>query len=83
MEIDEHITHVQAKYTDMLMSKPNVIGVAVGYVQEGGITTDEKGLVVLVSEKMPESQLPPKDRIPRDLEGVRVDVQAFGGFSAL
>jgi len=78
----DSITIVQIKYTDMLMRKPNVIGVAVGYIQERGIMLDERGLVVLVSRKLPESQIPPKDRIPSELEGVRVDVQEIGIFKA-
>ena len=36
----------------------------------------------MVTEKVPENQLPPKDRIPRELEGVRVDVQEFGTLTA-
>jgi hypothetical protein len=82
MPSDEKLSQVQAKYIDMLMAKPNVIGVAIGHIKEDGITLDEKGIVVMVTEKVPEERLPPKDRIPDELEGVRVDVQAFGGFSA-
>jgi len=79
---DEKLTEVQAKYIDMLMSKPNVVGVAIGFIKEDGITLDEKGIVVMVTNKVPESQLPPKDRIPDELDGVRVDVQEFGTFTA-
>ncbi|MEM6284800.1 MAG: hypothetical protein AAF787_21600 [Chloroflexota bacterium] len=79
---EEKLTAVQAKYADMLMSKPNVIGIAIGFIQEGGIATEEKGIVVMVSVKMPDNQVPPKDRIPAELDGVRVDVQEFGSFSA-
>lgn len=82
MPVDEKLTEIQAKYAHMLMAKPNVVGVAIGYIQEGGILTDEKGIVVMVSQKLPESQIPPKDRIPDELDGVRVDVQEFGSFAA-
>ncbi len=82
MPSDEKLTQVQAKYIDMLMAKPNVIGVAIGYIKEEGIMLDEKGIVVMVTEKVPEELLPPKDRIPDELDGVRVDVQEFGSFSA-
>lgn len=78
---DEKLTKVQTKYIDMLMNKPNVVGVAIGYIQEDGITRDEKGIIVMVSQKLPENQLPPKDRIPHELDGVRVDVQEFGIFT--
>lgn len=79
---NDKLSQVQAKYIDMLMAKPNVIGVAIGYIKENGITLDEKGVIVMVTEKIPDDQLPPKDRIPQELDGVRVDVQAFGSFSA-
>jgi hypothetical protein len=82
MPTDDQLTQVQVKYANMLMSKPNVVGVAIGYIQENGVTLDEKGLVVMVREKVPESQLPPKDRIPSELDGVRVDVQEFGDITA-
>lgn len=78
---DDRLSQVQAKYVDMLMTKANVIGVALGYVKENGITLDEKGIVVMVTQKVPENQLPPKDRIPHELDGVRVDVQSFGTFT--
>jgi len=78
----DEISRVQAKYIDMLMSKPNVIGVALGNVRENGVMLDEKGLIVLVQQKLPEQQIPPKDRIPHELDGVRVDVQPFGSLTA-
>ncbi|MEL6152247.1 MAG: hypothetical protein AAFV33_02835 [Chloroflexota bacterium] len=79
---DDKLTEVQAKYADMLMNKPNVIGVAIGFIYEDGILTEKKGIVVMVQEKLPDSQVPPKDRIPTELDGVRVDVQEFGTFTA-
>lgn len=82
MPTQEELTNVQTKYVNMLMKKPNVVGVAVGHIRENGILLDEKGIIVMVTEKVPENQLPPKDRIPRELDGVRVDVQAFGTLTA-
>lgn len=82
MHTHEHLTRTQAKYVDMLMTKANVVGVAIGYIQENGITLDERGIIVMVSEKLPDSQVPAKDRIPHELDGVRVDVQAFGTLTA-
>ena len=81
MTEQEKLSQVQAKYIDMLMSKPNVVGVALGYVRENGTLTNEKGIVVMVSKKVPESELTAKDLIPHELDGVRVDVQEFGTFS--
>lgn len=82
MTTNDKLTQVQVKYANMLMNKPNVVGVAIGYVKEGGVTLSEKGIIVMVREKVPENQLPPKDRIPHELDGVRVDVQEFGDITA-
>ena len=82
MPTDEKLTEVQAKYANILMAKPNVIGIAIGFTYEDGILTAEKGIIVMVTEKLPENQVPPKDRIPHELDGVRVDVQEFGSFIA-
>ncbi|MBC7813071.1 MAG: hypothetical protein H7175_18080 [Burkholderiales bacterium] len=72
------ISQVQARYADQLMSKPHVLGVAVGMAQEGGISTGELALVVLVDTKVPSAQLAAEDVIPQHLDGVRVDVQEVG-----
>lgn len=82
MPDEEKLTEVQAKYANMLMSKPNVVGVAIGYIREDGVAVEEMGIIVMVSQKLPDNQIPPKDRIPHELDGVRVDVQEFGSFQA-
>ena len=69
---------VQAKYTDALMKKANVQGTAVGLAKSGGQYTDKVAIVVLVSKKVPLSQLAPQDVIPRELDGVPVDIQEIG-----
>ena len=73
---------VQAKFVDELMEKENVVGVAVGLMKKGGKLTNDVGLVVLVSKKVPLAQLAPEDRIPSALDGVPVDVQEVGVFTA-
>lgn len=73
---------VQAKYTDELMQKPHVVGVGLGLAQKDGQPTGEVALVVMVDQKVPEAQLTPADVIPTEIEGVRVDVQPVGTFSA-
>ncbi len=75
-------TAVQQKYTDELMKKPNVVGVAVGLTKKDNLYTNRVGLVVLVRKKVPESQLAPEDVIPRQLDGVPVDVQEVGDIRA-
>lgn len=65
-----------------LMAKANVVGVGIGYCQRGGIKTEQVGLVVMVSKKIPRHQLAPKDLIPAEIDGVPVDVQAVGELRA-
>jgi hypothetical protein len=72
----------QAKYTDELMRKPHVVGVAVGLAKDGEQLTNEVALVVLVDKKIPLDQLAPEDRIPSRLDDVRVDVQEVGQIRA-
>ncbi|MFN8377837.1 MAG: hypothetical protein U0452_04125 [Anaerolineae bacterium] len=74
---------VQAKYQDMLLALPHVVGVAVGIATEGGQSTGEPALIVMVDTKVPPDGLSPAELIPPHLDGVRVDVQEFGAFSAM
>ena len=73
---------VKAAYEKMLLSKPNVVGVGVGLRRRGGQLTDQVCIVVSVRVKVPRDQLDPADRIPAELEGIPVDVQAVGEFRA-
>lgn len=84
MSIDpmDRVTAVQTKYIDELMQKKHVVGVAVGLAQVAGSYTDEIALVVMVDKKIPRDELAPEDRIPHELDGVRVDIQETGAFSA-
>jgi len=78
----ERALAVKRLYTDQLMSKPNVVGVGIGFTKRGGISTDQIGLVVMVERKLPSAQLDPSDLIPREIEGVPVDVQEVGEIRA-
>ncbi len=78
----ERITRVQAQYAEQLMRKPNVIGVGIGLRKRHGVFTQQPALVVLVSQKIPDADLMPDDRIPSEIEGVPIDVQEAGFFSA-
>lgn len=75
-------TAVQTRYEDMLLRLPNVVGVGVGLIYQGGSPTGEVGLVVMVERKLPAAQLASAERIPPELDGVRVDVQEVGAISA-
>lgn len=69
---------VLATHQDDLMAKANVVGVGVGFIHRGGQRTNEVGMVVMVDQKKDWSQLAEVDRIPKEIEGVPVDVQAVG-----
>jgi len=75
-------SEVQAKYANELMSKPNVVGVAVGHPIQNGVRSPDVGLIVMVDHKVPADQLSANDLIPKELDGIPVDVQETGGFSA-
>lgn len=79
----EQVRVVKAVYEADLMRKANVVGVGIGLQQQGGEQTGEPAIVVSVVHKVPLSQLAPGDVIPRELEGVPVDVQAVGELRAL
>ena len=73
---------IQQRYQNYLLSKPHVVGVAVGYACVDGCETGELAVIVMVDHKLPPSELQPADRIPSRLEGVRIDVQEMGTFTA-
>jgi hypothetical protein len=74
---------VKARHEARLMQKANVVGVGVGFREEGGKLTDQVALVINVIRKLPEDQLAPEDVIPAEIEGVPVDVHETGEIRAL
>ncbi len=79
----EQLKIVKATHEADLMRKANVVGVGIGLKQRGGEMTGEPVIVVSVAQKVPLSQLAPGDVIPRELDGMPVDVQAVGELRAL
>ncbi|MDY7078111.1 MAG: hypothetical protein SXV54_14445 [Chloroflexota bacterium] len=79
----DRIRAVKARYETDLMDKANVVGVGIGLRQQGGEPTGEPVIVVSVTHKVPLTQLALGDVIPRELEGISVDVQATGELRAL
>jgi hypothetical protein len=77
-EQSERIKAVKRLHEDDLLSKPNVVGVGIGYRRTGGQATQDLALVVMVSRKMPAALLAEQDLIPSSIEGVPVDVQEVG-----
>lgn len=66
---------VLRRHEDLLLGKPNVLGVGIGQVGS------ECHLVALVKVKLPPSQLESAELIPRSVEGVRVVVREIGDLS--
>ena len=79
----ERLRAVKAAHEANLMRKANVVGVGIGLRQREGKPTGEPVIVVSVTHKVPSSQLAPDDVIPRELDGIPVDVQAVGKLRAL
>jgi len=69
---------VKRRYAPELLAKANVVGVGVGFCQTGGASTGQVGLVVMVNRKLPMPLVDPVDLLPREIEGVPVDVQQIG-----
>ena len=73
---------IKNKYEVMLMSKANVRGIGIGLHMREGQPTGGVSLIVMVSHKIPASQLAPEDLIPEEIEGVPIDVQEVGDLEA-
>jgi len=76
------LTAVQVKHMDKLMSYPNVVGIGIGFAMDGDQPTNKPAVIVMVSEKLPMAQLAEEDVLPRELDGITIDVQETGGFLA-
>ena len=80
-DMQQKISDVQATHADELMNLPHVVGLGIGYKQVKGEMTDQMALVVMVDEKVPLAQLQVNERVPKQLDGVPLDVQQTGVFS--
>ena len=74
---------VQARHERELLRYPNVVGVASGTPTRGGKPAAGPAILVLVSRKVPEGELASEERLPRELEGVPVDVVETGAIEPL
>ena len=66
------------RYRHHLLKKPNVVGVGVGYREKGGRRTDERAVIVFVTQKVAPHKLAGAEMVPRSLRGQRVDVIEIG-----
>lgn len=74
------IAEAQVKYDNYLMRFPNVVGTGIGYRQRMSKPSEELCLVVLVSRKLTPENLPSQAMLPRQLDGVPIDVVETGKF---
>jgi hypothetical protein len=81
----QHIAVKQAKDLNkaMILAKPNVVGVGVGYKKSKGRLTSELSVIVLVKEKIPLAGLTSKSLVPREIGDVSTDVIQVGEIRAL
>lgn len=68
----------KAMNVDELMTKPNVVGVGVGYKAIGEETTDELAVVVSVVSKIEAGLLAEHELIPAQVRGIPTDVVQTG-----
>jgi hypothetical protein len=76
------VADVRARNEAELMRYPNVVGVADGVATRGGERTGEQCIVVYVSTKVPVGELAAEAVLPREIDGVRVDVVEVGRIEA-
>lgn len=81
-DTQENIEIVLEAHREALMSKPNVVGVGIGYRETHGVRTETVCIVVFVSQKLPREQLSAGAVLPSELEGIPIDVQEIGKISA-
>lgn len=80
---EQRISAVQARHEDELLRYPNVVGVATGIRARKGRPTGERCLVVYVERKVPSAKLAEHEILPREIDGVPVDVVEVGKIGIL
>jgi hypothetical protein len=56
----------------------NVVGVASGVKWSDGKPTGKPAVIVLVSQKLEESQIDSAEMVPKEIDGVQTDVLSIG-----
>lgn len=79
----ERILAVMNTHEEELLSKANVVGVAIGFQRTNKESTGNLAIVVMVSNKVSKSLLSSSDQIPVSIDGIPIDVQEVGEISAL
>lgn len=70
--------NINRKHRQYLHKKPNVVGVGSGYRKKEGKKTNEKAIIVFVTQKVAPHKLDETAKVPRTLRSHRVDVVEIG-----
>lgn len=73
MEEHEYLD-VKERAAQQLLELPGVHGVGVGGKLTGGQPTGEPSITVFVDRKRPLAEIPPEERVPPEIDGVKTDV---------
>jgi hypothetical protein len=76
--LDEKVSDVKARHEGTLLRYPNVVGVASGIRTRAGKPTGESAILVFVQQKVPAGELGEGEVLPREIEGIPVDVVEVG-----
>jgi hypothetical protein len=83
MSPTDEIKQVKEASKDNLLAMQNVVGVGIGYQIKGGESTGNYAIVVMVSRKLPLPALAPNTILPKNVDGVTIDVIEVGELRAL
>lgn len=70
-------------HKELLLGKPNVVGVGTGFRERQGRAFDELCVVAMVDRKIPKAGLSPEALIPHEVDGVPTDVIQVGRLQAM
>jgi hypothetical protein len=71
---DNEYVEVKERVADRLLAIPGVHAVGVGDKLKGGERTAETSIRVYVTRKRPLEEIPPEERVPAEIEGMKTDV---------
>lgn len=74
----QRIRKVKEKHESFLMSIEGVVGCSIGYKEIQGKKTSMLAIVCFVKKKKPRGLLSGEELIPREIEGVPVDIVEVG-----
>jgi len=72
------VRRLKEKVQEELLRKANVVAVGIGCRWSDSGETGKPAIIVSVTHKVPRRELASHDLIPRELEGVPIEVRAIG-----